>query len=134
MSLCTAFSYNKGARKGDRRMLNRQMIQPEKMLTLLSEPGEGLFAIRGKMQTKTYQVLLYKYGEEFLLLKNPYLLHLLMDRPQNYLWSSQDLLDNIEDTLESNYYYPVSKEWVDLDLQILRRTTNVDIEWFQLEE
>lgn len=115
-------------------MLNRQMIQPEKMLALLSNPGEGLFAIRGRMETKTYQVLLYKYGEEFLLLKNPYLLHILMDNPYNYSWSDQDLLNNIEDTLENNYYYPASKEWVDLELKILKLIESVEIEWFQMEE
>ncbi|MGG5316326.1 hypothetical protein [Enterococcus sp. AZ072] len=115
-------------------MLNRQMIQPEKMLALLSDPNEGLFAIRGKMDMKTYQVLLYKYEEDFFLLKNPYLLHLLMDNPQKYLWSDQDLLNSIEETLEKNQYYPVSKEWIDLDLKILKQIENVEIEWFQMEE
>lgn len=115
-------------------MLNRQMIQPEKMSSLLSELTEGLFAIRGRMKSKTYQVLLYKYEEDFLLLKNPYLLHLLMDDVEGYSWSKEVLLDTIEETLESNQYYPTSKEWVELDLQTLKLTDNVEIEWFQFEE
>ncbi|MGM0212741.1 hypothetical protein [Enterococcus sp. AZ109] len=115
-------------------MLNRQMIQPEKMATLLSELNEGLFAIRGSMDLKTYQVLLYKYEEDFLLLKNPYLLHLLMDDVQGYSWSKEVLLNSIEETLESNQYYPASREWVNLDLKTLKATDNVEIEWFQIEE
>ncbi|GCF93669.1 hypothetical protein NRIC_15600 [Enterococcus florum] len=114
-------------------MLNRQMIEPKKMLNILSTLREGFFAIRCQLSRKTYQVLLYKYEKDYFLLKNPYLFHLLMDR-NAYYWNDQEILDSIEATFDENQYYPTSKEWVELDLSTLKLKENVEIEWFQFED
>ena len=114
-------------------MLHRVVLKPERMLSVLPQVDEGLFVIRCPLLKKTYQVILYKYNEDYFLLRNPYLVHLLLDKSKLQL-SNAYLLGLIEQAMEANHYQMTTKEWVALDLNTLRYQPEVEIEMFSFGE
>lgn len=114
-------------------MLHKTGLQPQEVLRLFSQLEEGLFAIRCDLPAKTYQVLLYKYQSEFFLLKNPFLLQQLLSGKFDQV-SSEILLSTLEEIFEGNHYYPAEKEWIILDMHILEKFEQVEIELFCFEE
>ena len=55
-------------------------------------------------------------------------------KDQSFFGTPEQLLNEIERSFEENHYQPASKEWVNLDLNTLKRLTNVKIKFFDLEE
>lgn len=115
-------------------MLHREILNPQEVLKRIPHLSEGLFAIRCELTNKTYQIILYKYEKDYFLMENPALVSVLLDKKQNIFWTSEKLLDEVETCFENNYYQPVTKEWVNLDLNTLNHLSNVDIKFFDLEE
>lgn len=115
-------------------MLHREILSPEEVLEKMPNLSEGLFAIRCKLTNKTYQIILYKYQEDYFLIENPALISVLLKKDQSFFGTPEQLLNEIERSFEENHYQPASKEWVNLDLNTLKRLTNVKIKFFDLEE
>lgn len=115
-------------------MLHREFLSPEEVLEKMPRLSEGLFAIRCQLTNKTYQVILYKYQEDYFLVENPALISVLLEKDQSFFGTSEQLLDEIEMSFEDNNYQPVPKQWVNLDLNTLKLLYNVEIKFFDLEE
>ncbi|MBO0450685.1 hypothetical protein [Candidatus Enterococcus murrayae] len=115
-------------------MLHREFLSPEEVLDKMPRLSEGLFAIRCKLKHKTYQVILYKYQEDYFLVENPALISVLLEKDQSFFGTPEQLLNEIEISFEENNYQPASKEWVNLDLNTLKLLNHVEIKFFDLEE
>ncbi|MGG5369069.1 hypothetical protein [Enterococcus sp. AZ196] len=115
-------------------MLHREFLSPEEVLDKMPRLSEGLFAIRCKLKYKTYQVILYKYQEDYFLVENPALISVLLEKDQSFFGTPEQLLNEIEISFEENNYQPASKEWVNLDLNTLKLLNHVEIKFFDLEE
>ncbi|WP_407856996.1 hypothetical protein ACQKTA_02835 [Enterococcus sp. 22-H-5-01] len=115
-------------------MLHREVLSPEEVLEKIPDLDEGVFAIRCEMPLKTYQIILYKYQEDFFSIENPALLNSLLSKSEYDFGSSDQLLDKIELSFEDNHYEPTTKDWVTLDLNTLKCKDNVEIQFFDLEE
>ncbi|MGH1831816.1 hypothetical protein ABE871_10255 [Enterococcus gilvus] len=115
-------------------MLHREILSPEEVLEKIPKLSEGLFAIRCKLVNKTYQVILYKYQEDYFLVENPALISILLENDQSFFGTPEQLLNEIELCFEDNNYQPASKEWVKLDLKTLKLLDQVEIKFFDLEE
>ncbi|MGM0166635.1 hypothetical protein IGI39_001597 [Enterococcus sp. AZ135] len=115
-------------------MLHREFLSPEEVLEKMPRLSEGLFAIRCKLANKTYQVILYKYQEDYFLVENPALISVLLEKDRSFFGTPEQLLNEIEMSFEDNNYQPASKEWVNLDLNTLKLLNNVEIKFFDLEE
>ncbi|MFC4771492.1 hypothetical protein [Enterococcus hermanniensis] len=115
-------------------MLHREILSPKEVLDKIPNLDEGVFAIRCEMPLKTYQVILYKYQEDFFSIENPALLSALLGKNAADFGSSDQLLDKIEVCFEDNHYEPTTKEWVTLDLNTLKLINNVEVQFFDLEE
>ncbi|MDT2595749.1 hypothetical protein P7D52_01980 [Enterococcus dongliensis] len=115
-------------------MLHREILSPEEVLEKIPNLSEGLFAIRCKLTNKTYQVIIYKYEEDHFLIENLALLNVLLEEQQRFFGTPEQLLNEIEMSFENNYYQPISKEWIHLDLNTLKLLNNVEIKFFDLEE
>ncbi|MDT2599726.1 hypothetical protein P7D85_08065 [Enterococcus hulanensis] len=115
-------------------MLHREFLSPEEVLEKMPRLSEGLFAIRCQLTNKTYQVILYKYQEDYFLVENPALISVLLEKDRSFFGTSEQLLDEIEMSFEDNNYQPVPKQWVNLDLNTLKLLDNVEIKFFDLEE
>lgn len=115
-------------------MLHREFLSPEEVLEKIPRLSEGLFAIRCKLSNKTYQVILYKYQEDYFLIENPALISVLLEKDRSFFGTSEQLLNEIELSFEDNNYQPTLKEWVSLDLNTLKLMNNVEIKFFDLEE
>lgn len=63
-------------------MLHREILSPEEVLERMPNLSEGLFAIRCKLTNKTYQIILYKYQEDYFLIENPALISVLLKKDQ----------------------------------------------------
>ncbi|MGL9728278.1 hypothetical protein [Enterococcus sp. DIV0756] len=115
-------------------MLHREILSPEEVLEKMPGLSEGLFAIRCGLTKKTYQIILYKYQEDYFLVENPTLISVLLEKKQSFFGTPEQLLNEIEISFEENHYQPASKEWVNLDLNTLKLLNNVEIKFFDLEE
>ncbi|MBM7711827.1 hypothetical protein [Enterococcus xiangfangensis] len=115
-------------------MLHREILSPEEVLERMPNLSEGLFAIRCQLANKTYQVIIYKYEEDHFLIENLALISALLEEQQSFFGTPEQLLNEIEMSFENNYYQPISKEWINLDLNTLKLLNNVEIKFFDLEE
>lgn len=115
-------------------MLHREFLSPEEVLEKMPRLSEGLFAIRCQLTNKTYQVILYKYQEDYFLVENPALINILLEKDRSFFGTPEQLLNEIERSFEDNNYQPVPKQWVNLDLNTLKLLDNVEIKFFDLEE
>ncbi|BBM18193.1 MULTISPECIES: hypothetical protein [Enterococcus] len=115
-------------------MLHREILSPEEVLGKMPNLSEGLFAIRCQLTNKTYQIILYKYQEDYFLVENPALISVLLEKDRSFFGTSEQLLNAIEMSFEDNHYQPTTKEWVNLDLNTLSLLDNVEIKFFDLEE
>ncbi len=112
-------------------MLHREILSPEEVLEKIPNLSE-IFAIRCKLTNKTYQVIIYKYEEDHFLIENLALLNVLLEEQQRFFGTPEQLLNEIEMSFENNYYQPISKEWIHLDLNTLKLLNNVEIKFFYL--
>lgn len=115
-------------------MFYQQAMKPKELLRVIPHVDECFFVIEGHLPNKDYRVAIYKYDDEYFLLRDPRILKQLKKMGDSIHGDEEQILPYIEEALESNLYYLVDAGYVKLDLATLAKMSKhypIDVRYYE---
>lgn len=100
-------------------MFFQHALKPKELLKVITSVRECFFTVSAKLVNRDYYVAVYKYNEEYFVLKDSRLFEQVEGISRFVQGDEEQLLPYIENSLEDNLYFLVEENYVSLDLNTL---------------
>ncbi len=110
--------------KGASRLFYRHALKPKELALVIPNVNECLFALHTKLTARDYEVIVYKYGEEYFVLDDVRIFKQIHGMEQESQGDEEEILPYVEEAFEDNCYTVVEEELVKLELNTLSIISN----------
>jgi len=115
-------------------MFFQHTLKSKELRNVITNVQECFFTASAKLVDRDYKVAVYKYNDEYFVLKDSRIFEQLEELSHQIQGDENQLLPYIEGALEENLYYLVQENYICLDLNILahiEEVRNVDIHYYE---
>lgn len=121
-------------------MFYQQALKPQELANILmcGNVRESFFMIQAQLPNRCFRAAVYKYDNEYFLLKDTHLFSCMETVKDNPRGNEDEILPYIEEALEDNLYAIIDEGFILLDLSTFVKMgideTKLDIQYYEFSD